>query len=689
MPWFPKFEAWQAGALAAALVIPALLVLYFLKLRRKEVPVASTLLWRKAILDLQVNAPFQKLRRNLLLLLQLILLLLLLLALARPVSNYVAPPGQTTAILIDRSASMAAADVNGKSRLEEAKIRAKELIDAIPKNGTAMVVAFDDRPEMMQGFTADPNQLKQAVDRIAQTDRRSDINLAYQLANAQAENFDPEQQRSIRDQLDVRVYSDGRLLNAEEATVRGEVHPVLLGSNQTGNVAVVAMSAKRNYERPTQVQVFARLANFGPAPVAAPVRLSIDGEPIDVNTARVDDLTLLPERWTEDERAKWEATSGKKRRDSVDFKLELARGAVVRVEHQAKQGDALPIDDFAQIVVPPPKTLSVLLVTDGNLYLTKAVGVQLVKSPDVTGPADYEQKKPTTYDVVIFDNYKPTFLPEAGNFIWFGQVPDGIKTKVATDAPPAKPGQPQAKPGDPPAGEPVMLEDVYVLDWKRDHPILEGLALRRIFAGRALKLVVPLDREVLVDGLKGPLVVLDREAKRTHLIVAFDSMQSNWPFYPSFPQFFHKAFQFMAVGEAMDVRQTLHAGEVVRVPRSSLQQAGAGLKKVAIKGPGGSSRDVPVPEAGEFVLPSFDKVGLYATDPPIPGFEQMAVNVLDANESNVLPADKVPAAVAAANEAGANGGPGRRRLEWWWWLALAALGVLTVEWWVYTRRVHL
>src|SRR5512133_704167 len=118
------------GLLAGGIAISGLVILYFLKLRRTEQMIACTLLWKRAVQDLQVNAPFQRLRRNLLLLLQLLALAAMAAALAGPVMSLTRGPGKRMVIVIDRSASMNATDV-APSRLEEAKRQARVFVESM------------------------------------------------------------------------------------------------------------------------------------------------------------------------------------------------------------------------------------------------------------------------------------------------------------------------------------------------------------------------------------------------------------------------------------------------------------------------------------------------------------------------------------------------------------------------------
>jgi hypothetical protein len=61
--------------------------------------------------DLEANAPWQRLRRNLLLFIQLLFLSALILALARPYIWSEDFSGHTLILIVDTSASMAASDV--------------------------------------------------------------------------------------------------------------------------------------------------------------------------------------------------------------------------------------------------------------------------------------------------------------------------------------------------------------------------------------------------------------------------------------------------------------------------------------------------------------------------------------------------------------------------------------------------
>ena len=110
MPNFLNMLSWWQWTILAA-VPPAIILLYFLKLKRRPIEVPSTYLWHKSVEDLHVNSIWQRLRRNLLLLLQLLVILLVAGALLRPNWQGTKLLGRRFIFLVDNSASMTATDV--------------------------------------------------------------------------------------------------------------------------------------------------------------------------------------------------------------------------------------------------------------------------------------------------------------------------------------------------------------------------------------------------------------------------------------------------------------------------------------------------------------------------------------------------------------------------------------------------
>ena len=120
MQFLEPMGAWALLALAAVLAF------YLLKRQYEERTVPSTYLWRMALRDESASRPLERLRRSLLLILQLLAAALFALALMRP-----ALPGHAAGefvIVLDASASMQAADETGRTRMEEARQRAEELV---------------------------------------------------------------------------------------------------------------------------------------------------------------------------------------------------------------------------------------------------------------------------------------------------------------------------------------------------------------------------------------------------------------------------------------------------------------------------------------------------------------------------------------------------------------------------------
>ena len=146
-------------ALLGLLFIPAVVAMYLLKLRRDETIVPSTLLWTRLVADVEANAPWQKLRRSLLLLLQLLLVVILALLAARPFLERPAGLARDVVLVIDTSASMAATDVL-PNRLEAAKSAALAALRDLPTGGKVSVIAADRSARIVVNETTDLGRVR-------------------------------------------------------------------------------------------------------------------------------------------------------------------------------------------------------------------------------------------------------------------------------------------------------------------------------------------------------------------------------------------------------------------------------------------------------------------------------------------------------------------------------------------------
>src|ERR1051326_128443 len=231
----PDVPWWAA---LVALVVPLLIILlYFLKLKRRALQVPSTFLWKKSYEDLHVNSLFQWLRRNILLLLQLLVVLFFLFALLG--MNLYGRTGETRfyILMIDNSASMSASDV-APTRLDAAKKAALDEIDAHSDSDSGMVIEFSATAKILRSYTSDRGALRHAVNSIEPTACQRSIENALRLADSCANPVRPndadtgaggQTEMSQGVPTKVHIYSDGHFPDVKEfaqGNLSFDYHPV-------------------------------------------------------------------------------------------------------------------------------------------------------------------------------------------------------------------------------------------------------------------------------------------------------------------------------------------------------------------------------------------------------------------------------------------------------------------------------
>jgi hypothetical protein len=612
-------------------LIPLVVLLYLLKLRRTHVVVSSTLLWHKSLQDLTANAPFQRLRRNLLLFLQILIIAALAFALARPFIRAESPGGNNICLLVDRSASMQTVE-KGRTRLDIAKEQALRLIDNLAGGDKMMVVTFAKTSDVLTELTDDRYRLRDAIDSVRAEDTATHIRDALFVANSLAKGA-----LAGTANLKTILISDGKIEDLEEVGARAfDVNYLKVGET-SNNAGIVTFTVREPIEGQTggERQCLVVVKNDHDQPLEATLTLSLDTQSL-----AVEEVKAAPKETKE-----------------LLFALpDSDRTTTGVLRAQLDHEDALAIDNTAWLVLRPAERIKVLLVgqpDSTSLYFLKKV-LTLNPRVELTSVAPANYADPGKMDLIIFDGFAPATLPPATLFFINALPPiEGLSF------------------GDEIKNPPVVSTDP-------EHPVMRFLNPGNVTISKGRTMLLPEGARPLISSRGTTLLADVSRGGRQIIVLAFDISDSNWPLRLSFPLFIQNLLAWAPRKELEKETSVLAGNPLVLLPA-------AGIDTAEVTLPDGTRETVKLDPTRPSYFANTNRAGLYKIAQG--GQEEIfAVNLLNAIESAVAPAESI--AIGSSQVAGSSG-PVQEDRELWHWLVVGALGVLVLEWWVYSRRAWL
>lgn len=666
------------AGLGFGLILPAILILYLLKRRYTDTLVSSHLLWNRVLREAEANRPWQRLRNNLLLLLQLLAAALLVLASMQPFV-YARGAKSETVIVIDRSASMtaaadAAADPDGSSgsaaplsRLEEAKRLA--LADwGKPGRSRITLIAMGEEPQLLLTGEQDRSAIRKAIGDIAPSYGKIGYKEAMSLAAAlTADKPDGE----------IVVYTDGQWPEETDGIpytvpVRVRQAGTAAGAGAAGNLSVVQFGVSREASPSGSSRETAPPGdgNAGAFHAAGTVRNASDAP-------RRFTLTVYAGQTPADSRQLTLEAGGQ---TGVSFDgLPAADYYRLLVDGD----DPYPLDDSAYAFPADSGGKRALLITDGNLFLEKALqltGTAVTKAAPSESPPQLKE----AVDFVVLDG----FQPEADSKEWAGLLASKPVWSIGSG--------PDASSVALPGGEPVVAA----------HPVTAHISFADTHISSAQSAALPVWGKALISEGGVPLVIGGTEQGQRRLAFAFSLHDSDLPLRTEFPILVQNAADWLGETAVRALgRET--AGTRVDMPLSANT---ASARWVAVERAAGTAAGAPGSYPAETAAGT---VASLQTVPPVPGlyrFEETAGDGtvrasllevaadpaegrLDNRSGLTLSAANLEPGAQAPNgtdgDAASRANDGRDRLPLLRWLALAAALMIFLEWGVYRRGYSL
>ena len=604
-----------------AALLAAVLASYLLRPRRPVRRVSSTFLWLAALHDLESQRPWRRVPPSLLLLLQLAALAALVAALARPFVMTTQSTGEFTIALLDGSASMQATDVK-PSRFEVARARISQMIDGLEPAQQLAIVSLDGQPHVVAQPSSDHALLARELGTAQPTTQAANLAAALSVAASLGEGHADAQ---------IVVVGDGSLDRSQVPANFGlPVRYVGIGSSTPSNLAVAGLSTRVT---DGHLSALARVVNNSDQAATATLSLKVDGNQYDAHT-----LSIAPNA-------------------SANQEWDDLPPAAHTLEARLMQTDDLALDNTAWAVLGGDRPTRVLLVSDGNVFVERALALRAGAQVTRVSPGDYTPQN-QAYDLIVLDGFAPPSLPSGTSVLLLhpplnnGLVSVGADTSVS--------GISAARQSD---------------------PLLANVPLDGTHVSQSRRLTAPPWADAVLTSPETPLLLVGQQDGRRVGVIGFDVHQSDLPLQPGFPVLMQHLLDWL-VPQASTATPVVQVGETVAL---------APL-------PESASLEVVTPDGQHIqVAPPFPAPAFTATDTP--GLYQVvqldaagrqsqaafAANFVDSTQSKLAPgADSGSPSAPATNQ------PTQAPHEFWEALVVVGFALLAIEfalaWWQFVAR---
>jgi hypothetical protein len=194
-------------------------------------------------------------------------------------------------------------------------------------------------------------------------------------------------------------------------------------------------------------------------------------------------------------------------------------------------------------------------------------------------------------------------------------------------------------------------------------------------------MVLPRDAEVIAEFNETPALAMVRRNGSVFLLAGFDILQTNWPFEPSFVMFCYNATNFLGMQVGRRREHNLQVGQPIVVE---------GLEPeilAQIDGPDFSDMEIKSSSSGSIRFPGTSRAGAYNVSVSSQPIRVFAVNLLDAQESNIYPLREI--VFAGQSVKAQERSLSRANVPLWPFLVGLALILACLEWLIYNHKVRI